>query len=60
MCKNNKYDVPFENTFMITSNIEKSHKYDFDIFKLREYTNRHELLTILPYVLAKHGLIGAC
>ena len=37
MCKNNKYDVSFENTFMITSNIEKSHKYDFDIFNFLLY-----------------------
>ena len=33
--------------------------YDFNIFKLRELTNGKELETILPYVLAKTGLIGA-
>ena len=33
--------------------------YDFNIFKLRELTNGKELETIVPYVLAKTGLIGA-
>lgn len=34
--------------------------YDFNIFKLRETTNGNELVTILPFVLAKHGLIASC
>ena len=33
--------------------------YDFNIFRLRELTNGNELETILPYVLAKNGLIGS-
>ena len=33
--------------------------YDFNIFRLRELTNGRELETILPYVLAKNGLIGS-
>ena len=40
--------------------LKKVDSYNFDIFQLREYTNYHELSTLLPYVLAKHGLIGAC
>lgn len=40
--------------------LHKVDKYSFDIFKLREHTNGNELTTLLPYVLAKHGLIGGC
>ena len=32
-------------------------KYDFNIFKLRELTDGNELATMLPYTLAKHGLM---
>jgi hypothetical protein len=33
--------------------------YTFDIFKLRELTEGNELYHLLPFVLAKHGLIAA-
>jgi len=40
--------------------LKKVDHYDFDIFKLRKYTNDNELVTILPILLAKHGLFAAC
>ena len=40
--------------------LRKIDQFDFDIFKLRRATRDNELVTIVPYVLARHGLIGAC
>ena len=40
--------------------LKKVDNYSFDIFKLRKYTDNNELIVILPWVLAKHGLIGSC
>ena len=40
--------------------LQKVDAYSFDVFKLREHTDGNELTTLLPYVLAKHGLIGSC
>lgn len=40
--------------------MKKVDKYTFDIFKLREHSGGNELATLLPYVLAKQGLIGSC
>ena len=40
--------------------LQKVDSYHFDIFKLRKFTDSNELTTILPWVLAKHGLIGSC
>ena len=40
--------------------LEKVDSYDFNIFNLRAHTDGNELSTILPYTLAKHGLIGPC
>ena len=34
--------------------------YDFDIFKLRELTDGRELVTVVPFILARHALIGPC
>lgn len=39
--------------------LQKVDTYEFDIFKLRETTNGNELITILPFILAKHGLIAS-
>ena len=33
-------------------------KYEFNVFNLRETTDGLELETLLPFVLAKHGLIA--
>ena len=38
--------------------VHKVDEYKFDIFKLREYTGHNELVTILPYILSKRGLLG--
>ena len=38
----------------------KIDSFEFDIFTLRQHTDHNELTTILPYVLAHHGLIGSC
>ena len=40
--------------------MKKVDDYTFDIFKLRKFTDNNELTIILPWVLAKHGLIGSC
>ena len=40
--------------------LKRVDKYDFDIFALRELTNGNELITLLPYVLARHGLFATC
>ena len=40
--------------------LNKVDDYTFDIFKLRKFTDNNELTIILPWVLAKHGLIGSC
>ena len=40
--------------------LKKVDDYTFDIFKLRKFTDNNELTIILPWVLAKHGLIGSC
>lgn len=37
--------------------LEKVDTFEFDIFKFREYTNGHELESILPIILARHNLI---
>lgn len=34
--------------------------YDFDIFKLRKHTDGNELATVVPFILARHSLIGPC
>ena len=38
--------------------LKKVDSYDFDIFKIREKTNGHELETVLPFILARHNLIA--
>ena len=40
--------------------LAKVDSYEFDIFKLREATNGNELSNLLPFVLARHGLIASC
>ena len=40
--------------------LQKIDHYNFDIFKLRKYTDGNELVTILPILLAKHGLFASC
>ncbi len=40
--------------------LKKVDKYDFDIFTLRETTNDNELVTLLPFILARHGLFASC
>ena len=40
--------------------LEKVDTYDFNIFNLRAHTDGNELTTILPFTLARHGLIGSC
>ena len=40
--------------------LRKVDSYDFDIFKLREFTDHNELVTILPTLLVRHGLVSAC
>ena len=37
--------------------LEKVDTYDFDIFNLRKSTDGNELSTLVPYLLAKHGLV---
>ena len=39
--------------------ILKADEFDFDIFKLRKYTNGNELVSILPFLIARRGLMGA-
>jgi len=50
----------FELTPEAQEELRKVDGYGFDIFKLRKYTDNNELTVILPWVLAKHGLIGSC
>jgi len=38
--------------------LKKVDRYEFNIFRLRETTNGHELETILPFILARHNLIA--
>ena len=38
--------------------LHKVDEYEFDIFKLRKNTQNNELVTILPYILSKRGLLG--
>ena len=38
--------------------LHKIDQWDFDIFKLRKTTQNNELVTILPYILSKRGLLG--
>ena len=40
--------------------LKKVDHYHFDIFTLRQLTNDNELVTLLPYILAKHGLFASC
>lgn len=40
--------------------LQKVDTYSFDVFKLREHTQGNELVTLLPFILAKHGLISSC
>ena len=40
--------------------LKKVDQYEFDIFNLRQLTNDNELVTLLPYILAKHGLFASC
>ena len=41
-----------------TLELKKIDSVDFNIFKLRELTNGHELETVLPFILARHNLIA--
>ena len=38
--------------------LKKVDSYEFDVFKLRELTEGNELFSLLPFTLAKHGLIA--
>ena len=38
--------------------IKKVDEFGFDIFKLKQATNNNELVSILPYILSKRGLLG--
>lgn len=40
--------------------LKKVNTYSFNIFNLRKFTDGNELLILLPYVLAKHGLFAHC
>ena len=40
--------------------LQKVDRYDFDIFNLRRTTDGNELITILPYILAKQGFFATC
>jgi len=37
--------------------LDKVNSYDFDIFNLRKGTDGNELATLVPFLLAKHGLV---
>ena len=41
-----------------TIELKKIDTYEFNIFRLREVTNGHELETVLPFILARHNLIA--
>ena len=47
-------DLNKETLFELT----KVNSYDFDIFNLRKHTDGNELSTLVPYLLAKHGLVA--
>ena len=40
--------------------LKKVDAYDFDIFRLRRLTDGNELVTVLPMVLVRHGLVSSC
>ena len=50
----------FELTPEACQELKKVDKYDFDVFNLRLTTNGNELITILPYLLAKNGFFPKC
>lgn len=41
-----------------TDEVVKCDTSDFDIFKLREYTDGNELVSLLPFVLARRNVLG--
>ena len=38
--------------------LEKVDSYEFDIFNLRKSTDGNELATLVPYIMARHGLVA--
>ena len=37
----------------------KADEYDFNIFNLRKHTNGNELFSILPFLIARRGIMGS-
>lgn len=42
---------------MALAELAKVDSYDFDVFNLRKSTDGNELATLVPFILAKHGLV---